>query len=125
MSLINDNYSLMQKSLDALWLRQKAISHNLANMDTPGYVAKKVEFENLLAQLLETGDKKQINEQLKSLEPLVVEDETPAIREDGNNVDIDQQNVELLRTQLQYEYMVSILSNAISRQKYVINEGKN
>ena len=39
---------LLIKSLDAVWLRQRVISNNIANSETPGYKSKTVEFESLL-----------------------------------------------------------------------------
>ena len=124
--LLNDsNFRIMQKSLDALWLRQKVISNNIANIDTPGYKSKRVEFENILNnQLTSLNNDQGTNDQLQSREPQIIEDNKYIMREDGNNVDIDAQNIELVRTQIQYEYMTRMISNAISREKYAITEGR-
>ncbi|HZK70189.1 MAG TPA: flagellar basal body rod protein FlgB [Clostridia bacterium] len=124
--LLNDsNFRIMQKSLDALWLRQKVISNNIANIDTPGYKSKRVEFENILNnQLTSLNNDQGTNNQLQSIEPQIIEDNKYIMREDGNNVDIDAQNIELVRTQIQYEYMTRMISNAISREKYAITEGR-
>lgn len=124
--LLNDsNFRIMQKSLDALWLRQKVISNNIANIDTPGYKSKRVEFENILNnQLTSLNNDQGMNDQLQSIEPQIIEDNKYIMREDGNNVDIDAQNIELVRTQIQYEYMTRMISNAISREKYAITEGR-
>jgi len=124
--LLNDsNFRIMQKSLDALWLRQKVISNNIANIDTPGYKSKRVEFENILNnQLTSLNNDQGTNDQLQSREPQIIEDNKYIMREDGNNVDIDAQNIELVRTQIQYEYMTRMISSAISREKYAITEGR-
>lgn len=124
--LLNDsNFRIMQKSLDALWLRQKVISNNIANIDTPGYKSKRVEFENILNnQLTSLNNDQGTNNQLQSIEPQIIEDNKYIMREDGNNVDIDAQNIELVRTQIQYEYMTRMISSAISREKYAITEGR-
>ena len=124
--LLNDsNFRIMQKSLDALWLRQKVISNNIANIDTPGYKSKRIEFENILNnQLTSLNNDQGMNDQLQSIEPQIIEDNKYIMREDGNNVDIDAQNIELVRTQIQYEYMTRMISNAISREKYAITEGR-
>ncbi len=48
--------SLIGKDLDGLWARQKAISDNMANFETPGYKTKRVSFEDQLsAQLANAG----------------------------------------------------------------------
>jgi len=36
-------------------------------------------------------------------------------RLDGNNVDMDQEQVQLVRTVLEYQYMVNSVSNDLSR----------
>ena len=118
-------YDLAQKSLDALWLRQKVITNNIANLDTPGYTAKRVEFENILSQIIrDETDTRKMGEKIAAADPVIWETEDSPIREDGNNVDIDRENLELVRTQLQYEYMIRMISDNISREKYVINEGR-
>ena len=49
----NDSISaMMQKALDGTWERQKAISNNIANHETPGYKAQKVMFEDALKKEL-------------------------------------------------------------------------
>jgi flagellar basal-body rod protein FlgB len=120
-----DSFFVAQKSLDALWMRQKAISQNISNQDTPGYKARKVLFEELF-QTAARDEKslQKIAEDFENVLPRTVSDTSTKAREDGNNVDEDAENLELLRTQLQYESMVRSVSSHISRMKYVINEGR-
>ncbi len=119
--LNTENILLVQKSLDALWLRQKVISNNLANADTPGYKSQSVVFEDVLSRALQTGD---AQEKLKSLQPKIVKNSSTQVREDGNNVDKDEQNIELTRAQMQYECMVRLISEDIRRMKYAISGGR-
>ncbi len=127
MSGINNNTSiaLLQKSLDMVWCRQQATLNNIANSDTPGYKSKSIEFESLLKTAIGGGktDKAMI-ENINKVTPRVIEDKTTSTKSDGNNVALDAENIELSRTQLQYEYLANSLSSQISRLKYVINEGK-
>lgn len=111
--------ALLQKSLDAVWLRQKVISNNLANTDTPGFKSSTVEFEDLLKNALD-GSAGQVGE----VEPKVIQKTGTQTREDGNNVDVDNENIELAKAQFQYEYLVRELSMNIDRLKYVITDGR-
>ena len=71
-SISTDNsIALMQKSLDALWLRQQAISDNIANQDTPGYKNKTVTFEGLLQKILESTNSSSFEKDILGLEPKV------------------------------------------------------
>jgi len=117
--LNSSNLMIAQKSLDALWLRQKVIANNLANYDTPGYKCQSVAFEEILEKALKSS-----GSDLSSLEPKVIENKSTQVREDGNNVDREEQNIELARTQIQYEVMVRLMSDDLSRIKYAISGGK-
>jgi flagellar basal-body rod protein FlgB len=114
-----------QKSLDALWLRQQVISGNIANIDTPGYKSKSVQFEGLLErELKRDASGESLSGIADNIKPRIVTDQSTQAREDGNNVDIDAENVSLVRTQLQYEYMVRSVADELSRLKYAITEGR-
>ena len=113
--------SVTEKGLDALWLRQQVISGNIANIDTPGYKCKSVEFEDLLTRALQQGD---VTDSTENIRPKVITRENTQAREDGNNVDIDAENIELVRTQLAYEALARAVSAQYSRIKYAITEGK-
>jgi len=57
MDLITSNsMEIMKLSMDGLLQRQKAISANIANVMTPGYVRKEVSFESQLAEISEGYD---------------------------------------------------------------------
>ena len=131
-------FNLMQKSLDVMWERMNVTAQNIANIDTPHYKAKSVEFESILQQKLnavnnsyavamrysgEDGNQK-MQDLLDSVQPQVCADNSTETRADGNNVDIDYENLELARTQLQYSYMVKKLSDEYSLLRYAVTEGK-
>lgn len=120
-----ESISLGQKSLDALWLRQQVISSNISNDDTPGYKSKTVRFEEFLKDALETGGGvRGMQSALDGVQAEIIENEGTQGREDGNNVDIDSENIELVRAQLQYEFMARSISDDVSRLEYAITEGK-
>lgn len=117
--------SLMNKSLDGSWTKQQAISDNIANFETPGYKRKFVSFEDELQKVLNQTNKKKseivndINNQKIALG--VADDETS--RADGNNVNIEFENIELARTQLQYRALSQQISAHFSRLQSAISGG--
>lgn len=125
-ALDNTSMTLLQKSLDAVWQRQQVIANNIANAATPGYKSQRLEFEDLLEkQLQKTGtDEEGLQDALEKVEPRIVRDEGTAAQEDGNNVDLDYENIEMARAQMQYSYMANSLNAQINRLKYVITEGR-
>jgi flagellar basal-body rod protein FlgB len=118
------SFTVLQKSLDALWTKQKVISSNIANLDTPGYKSRSVIFEDVLNNALSIKDDSGFQKRIDSISPKIVRNDSTSMREDGNNVDIDEQSIELTRLMIQYEYMSKAFSSDISRLKYAINEGR-
>jgi flagellar basal-body rod protein FlgB len=118
--------SLLNKDLDGLWTRQQAISDNLANIETPGYKSKSVSFEDQLQQqLAEQGRTK--SQQIGGIDGVspvttVASDET--YRADGNGVDLEKENLEMARTELNYMYSLQMVSDEFSRLRTVIDGGK-
>ena len=121
------NLNLLGKGLDGLWLRQQTTMENIANYSTPGYKSKYVDFENFLKSHMENRYDKtisEINNQIKSSKITVGENENLSLRLDGNNVDMEKENLQLAKTQFQYMYTVSEMNSYFSKLKSVISEGK-
>lgn len=121
------NLNLLKKGLDGLWLRQQVTMENIANYSTPGYKSKFVDFESFLKSNLESADKKttsEINNQINSSKVIIEENGNQTLRLDGNNVDLEKENLQLAKTQFQYMYTVSEINSYFSKLKSVISEGK-
>jgi len=122
--------SLYQKALDGTWQRQKAISNNIANAETPGYKALKVSFEDTLKSEVQKIQANSTAGGAKNLASMNDSDirvdtmNTTSNRQDGNNVNLDAENVEMSKTGMQYYYLVRGLTDTYSRLKYAISEGK-
>lgn len=119
--------NLLNKSLDGLWLKQQITMENIANYSTPGYKSKSVDFENILKANLENNKGKttsQINDVVKTSKIVIKENDNQSLRLDGNNVDLELENLQLAKTQLQYMYTVSEINSYFSKLKSVISEGK-
>ena len=82
-------------ALDGLALRQRTIANNIANVNTPNYHAKRVAFEDALAQSVEAGSGRTVATTASSLEPT---------RLDGNNVNLDTETLSNIDTVLRYQF---------------------
>ena len=113
---IYDYVNVLDQAADAAWLRNEAISNNIANADTPGYKRQDVSFEEELKHALkankyESLDQKVGDINLKHIEGRVYTDSANySYRLDGNNVDIDNENVELASNQIKYNAMIQSIS---------------
>ncbi len=129
MDWLNSNsIKLTAKTLDNLWQRQRYSMENISNVDTPGYKSKYITFEDELKSRLsafrDTGDaslvRSSVSDAIDSSDIYLHEQSSDSEREDGNNVDVDAEYIEILRTQLQYQYAVRQINQEFSRLRLAI-----
>lgn len=119
------NYiNVLTKAADASWKRNEIITNNIANVSTPGYKRKDVQFESFLMTAL-TGDnsldKRVANVRLDNLEAQVYTDYSNlSYRLDGNNVDIDTETAELAKNQIRYNAIMDSITQEFNRLKMVL-----
>lgn len=122
-----DYINLLTKAADASWKRETVISNNIANVDTPGYKRKDLNFQGVLTEELgrckhESLDSKVSDVDLPRLDPQIyVDSANYSYRMDGNNVDIDTENVELASEQIRYEGLTDCINSEFERMKAVIS----
>jgi flagellar basal-body rod protein FlgB len=85
----------MTSALDGLALRQRMIANNIANVNTPGYTAQRVQFEDALARSVAAGNGAANATVERFLEPT---------RLDGNNVNLDTETLSNVDTVLRYQF---------------------
>ena len=121
-----DYINVLDRAADAAWQRNDAISNNLANVDTPGYKRQAVAFESVLQQALgnnryESMDDKVANVDLSRLRGRAYLDYANySYRLDGNNVDIENENVMLAENQLKYQGLISSINQEFTNLKTVM-----
>ena len=118
-----DYINVLDRAADAAWQRNEAISNNIANVDTPGYKRQDVAFESVLQQALgnnryESLDDKVANVVLCRLRGRAYLDYANySYRLDGNNVDIENENVMLAENQLKYQGLISSINQEFTNLK--------
>lgn len=105
----------LSRYLDATSYRSGIIASNIANIDTPGYRARDLDFRSQLNAL--TSDAPQ------TMAPKVVEVAGLTERPDGNNVNIDREGLALGQTQLQFQTGVALMKSELHRLSAAIHEG--
>ena len=112
--------TLTEKMLYFLGGRHTFTLNNIANDDTPGFKSQYISFENILGEKLKDASAgwrpmKQVEQAINSTRASLHTTRAESTRLDGNNVDMDQEQVDLARTALEYQYMVASIGNDISR----------
>jgi len=111
------------KALDGSWLKNEAISNNIANVNTPNFKRDVVDFESVLEDFLQNS-KANISSKINTMDFQKVKDTSTSFRLDGNNVDLDQEMAELAKNQLYYTSIITQLNSKISRMKSAIRDGR-
>jgi len=92
----------LHATLSGLAQRSRVTADNIANVNTPGFLAGRVDFESSLKGALRNGDTPQVNggTTMRSLEPT---------NTNGNNVQLDQETLIATETGLRYQLALNAL----------------
>ena len=122
-----DYVNVLDKAADASWKRETVLANNIANVNAPGNKRKALDFEGVLKQELgrckhTSLDTKIDNLHMDHLNPSVYTDlSNYSYRLDGNNVDIDVEEVEYASEQIRYQGITAGINNEFNRMKTVIS----
>jgi flagellar basal-body rod protein FlgB len=109
---VNGVEGVLQAALRGLSLRQRTIADNIANVETPGFLAGRVDFETSLREATAAGrPSAAVPTVARSLEPT---------RLDGNNVNIDTETVDAMQTNMRYELTITALTNKFNGMRTAI-----
>jgi flagellar basal-body rod protein FlgB len=107
---LDPTITALKTALNGLSQRQQIISQNLANVDTPGYQAREVNFEDSLKRAMQQEDFSMVTTnpahltiQNKVAGTTVEARPGGSVRTDGNNVDIDVELTDMSETGIQYQ----------------------
>lgn len=121
-----DYVNVLTKAADASYQREAILANNISNVDTPGYKRKDLNFEGVLSQELGRCKHQSLDKKISELDTskltanVYTDHSNYSYRMDGNNVDIDTENVELASEQIKYESLTSSISSQFSRMKSVL-----
>ena len=125
---------VMQRGLSAAWMRNAVIRNNIANIETPGFKASVVEFESLVSRALMEGrlEGTRTHEghrdigagNFENIRPMIWQSRELSMRRDGNNVDIESENVRLAQNSIFYNTLMEKLNSEIRRLRMAISEGR-
>ncbi len=133
MELYTPGFNALAGALDVLSAKHAVIASNIANIDTPGYKAKKLDFKKALAGSIAGNSiamKRSSGKHLRgsavagSPSAFVENQVNNSTRNDGNNVNIDKEMTELAQNSIMYEMATSMIGKRFEGLKYAISEGR-
>lgn len=129
------NNSVLEKAISASWLRNEAIADNMANIDTPGYKRKDVNFQDYLKVAINKDSISGViahpkhiplnNDLISNGNFRITRDyNDTTMRMDGNNVDIDAEMAEMAKNQILFNAYVTLLNKDFGLMRTAIREGR-
>lgn len=113
-NLFGPQVNNLQNALGRASQRHALLTNNLANVNTPGYQRRDMDF-NITLQ-----------EEMDRTPPLQPQGTTTggAMRLDGNGVDLEKEVMSIAETEMRYQALTDMTSNYFSNLRSVIREGK-
>jgi flagellar basal-body rod protein FlgB len=100
----------IEQYMNLVSARQKLVASNIANADTPGYLAKDIDFQS------------ELQSQLPGFKPNVIEVSGLKTKNDGNNVDMDREARLLAENALRFSVASNLAHSEISTIRTAIEE---
>ncbi|TCS82932.1 flagellar basal body rod protein FlgB [Tepidibacillus fermentans] len=137
MNLFNSIQSL-ERALDVSSLRQRLITSNIANVETPGYKTKDVSFAEILKkEQIKNGDEFEFqgyrtnpkhiqigSASTNTYQPKIIMENRTSLLNNENNVDIDYEMTKLAENNIWYNTLTQMANKEFSMLRYVISEGR-
>ncbi|MCR4427025.1 MAG: flagellar basal body rod protein FlgB [Firmicutes bacterium] len=127
---------LMEKALDIASARHDLLANNIANVNTPGYKARDVDFHAELRAHLETDRVPRVAGRTthprhipisgrggSPSSPMEMRSET-SMRLDGNSVDIDAEMAKVAENAAAYNTFAQLIADRFRTLRYIISEGR-
>ena len=121
-------------SLQLRQTRQNVLSSNIANAETPGYQAKKVDFEEALSRALEGEDQGKMASSdpnhyamgpgaISRVRADIYENPDVQVSNDGNTVDVDKEMATLAENSIMYKAAIQLINKKMASLKYAATDG--
>lgn len=115
-------------ALDAALLRHEIIANNIANVDTPGYRARRVNFEDHLRGFVQQGamgprDSILLEQRLDWVRDLMDSPDSMIVTED-QTVELDREIVQLTENTLRYRALIEAASKRGDLLRMAVKEGR-
>jgi flagellar basal-body rod protein FlgB len=103
MALVDSTQQLLEAAMRGSWLRQTALTNNIANADTPNYQRQEVNFESQLQGAMSGGE---------PLDQMQFQTETVPTEAgpNGSAVSVDQESSRLAENGLDYQALTDVAS---------------
>lgn len=129
---LDHTFQVLESSLTGSTARHNTIAHNLSNVNTPGFKQFLINVEEQMAnqspgfgQLpLKISSSKHMGNDANMSEFAIERDNSPALRMDGNNVNLEKQMTAMVKNDVYFNAALNQVNKKIAMRKYVISDGR-
>lgn len=125
-------WKVIEKDMEGLAQRFKAVSRNVANADTPGYARRNVSFEDQLRDVIQSGKKLHMTvtdpahiptrpRLVADVKPVELKVSDEMYRLDRNNVDPEREMAVLAEARMMYNAMNRLAAKRLAGYRTVIS----
>lgn len=115
MKVVNENLDLMAKLMTASTKRHAVHASNIANINTPNYIAKEMKFEETFRAALKNGG---ADKALAVSEEVV--DSEAEVKADGNSVHLEREFNAMQKNQMLFNVYAQMLKHKMKSIKHAI-----
>jgi len=117
---------LLETALNRSSLTQRVISQNISNVDTPNYKAKRVVFNDHLEMAIRAlrTDPRHFSFKGDTSIGRIETDNSSTVQNNGNNVDMDSEMINLAKNQIAYQAYSEAISRKFNEWKIVLQGGQ-
>lgn len=133
-NLFDKTTNALATSLNMRQIKQNVINSNVANAETPGYHAKKMDFEEALARALDIDGLKNISTshenhisvggKTAAVKPDIYDNPEAAVNNDGNSVDIEKEMSALAENSIMYKAALHLINKKMAALRYAATDGR-
>ena len=107
----------LEAGLKVSGLRGKVIANNIANLNTPGFKRSAVEFEKLLADVMDASRPTDPGK----IQPKIMHPDNSPTDETGNDVSLEAEVGEMVKNSATYKAYVRILTKLYTQMEAAMN----
>lgn len=115
---------VLERALDCTAIQHRAVAGNLANLETPGYTAREVTFEDRLRAAVRAEERGDERRGLRRVVPEVTRRGDPP-GADGNNVSIETEMLALGEAALRYQALTRMIDRKLGMIGTAIGDGRS
>jgi flagellar basal-body rod protein FlgB len=134
--LFDKTTNALGASINFRQLKLNIISTNVANAETPGYKAKKVDFEDALSRAVDINGLGQMSvdepdqfavngSSIDHIRADVYENPDVTVTNDGNTVDMEREMAELKENSIVYNAAIQLINKKLANLAYAASDGGN